>query len=77
MTFTQLLQEREDAAIEKGRLEGREEGRVEGREEGRQENLAEVVATMLEQFSVKDIAAILKKPESVIQEIADKISGKK
>ena len=77
MTFTQLLQEREDAAIEKGRLEGREEGRVEGREEGRQENLAEVVATMLEQFSVKDIAAILKKPESVIQEIVDKISGKK
>ena len=65
MTFTQLLQETKDEAIE------------EGVKKGRQENLTEVVATMLEQLSVSEVAALLKKPESVIQEIADKISGKK
>ena len=46
MTFTQLLQETKDEAIE------------EGVKKGRQENLTEVVATMLEQLSVSEVAAL-------------------
>ena len=63
MTFTQLLQEKEDAALEKGRVEGE------------QNTLKKNIASLLRLMDVRQVADALQLPLSTVERIAAEINA--
>ena len=75
MTFTQLLQETKDEAIEEGRLLGIEEGIEKGRVEGEQNTLKKNIASLLRLMDVRQVADALQLPLSTVERIAAEINA--
>ena len=71
MTFTQLLQETKDEAIEEGRLLGIEEGI----EKGEQNTLKKNIASLLRLMDVRQVADALQLPLSTVERIAAEINA--